>query len=360
MRTVKTLNQPNRTIHFDLIRFIATYVVVQLHVATPWLWREPDVTNHVWIIALFFDVLGRIGVPIFLMISGALLLRKQESYQVFFSKRLTRVFLPLLFWTIVYEIKIAIDFVNAGGSFSFDAIYPVLKNPFEGPVYEHLWFLYMITGMYLVTPFLRKVVRILNKQDRMYLFWLWTFADVVLPLVYRYTDFRLGISFPIVTAYLGFYVMGYYLSRMQFTKKQIKKSFIVFISVYIFNVFLVWFDSYRSGKIEPFFLAHHTPGIYIQAISAFIFLNYYCRNKLLYASQKTLQTCKFLGMLTFGIYLLHPLIIEYLEGGLFGFYLWGITFGPPIGIPLTAIVATIISGAVIALMQKIPGLKLFV
>ncbi|HMU70790.1 MAG TPA: acyltransferase family protein, partial [Chitinophagales bacterium] len=211
-----------RAVHFDLVRFIATFAVVQLHVATPWLWRESDTDSYFWIVCIMFDTIGRAGVPIFLMISGALLLSHQEPIGNFFKKRFVRVFVPLIFWTVIYEIRILADHHYLHGGVSADNIFEVLKNPFSGPVYDHLWFLYMIIGMYLVTPLLRKIVPVLSRIDQWYLLGLWVFSDILLPLVYHYYDFSLGFDIPLVTPYLGFYLMGYYLMHHQFTAKQIR------------------------------------------------------------------------------------------------------------------------------------------
>ncbi|MBK9454944.1 MAG: acyltransferase family protein [Bacteroidetes bacterium] len=352
-----------RAVHFDLVRFIATFIVVQLHVATPWLWRELDVNSGFWITCLIFDTFGRVGVPIFLMISGALLLSKEESYPSFFKKRFVRVLLPLVFWTIVYEIKIIADHHYLKGGVEWSTLYSVMKNPFTGPVYDHLWFLYMIVGMYLVTPFLRRIIPVLRKQDLYYLLGLWVFSNVFLPLVYNYTTFKLGLSIPVVTSYLGFYVLGYYLMQYQFNAKQIKIAWITFAVSYIVNILLVWMDSNQHDKVDIFYLSHHRPAIFVQAVAAFILLEHYAMKAFANFSEKKYKLLAYLGSVTFGIYLLHPLIIELFEGvfmGIIGIYPPAMTTAPVITIPITAIIITSITMGIVTLMQKTPFLKNFV
>jgi surface polysaccharide O-acyltransferase-like enzyme len=353
----------SRAVHFDLVRFIATFIVVQLHVATPWLWREADVNSGFWITCLFFDTFGRVGVPIFLMISGALLLAKEETYPSFFKKRFTRVLLPLIFWTVVYEIKVVADHHFLKGGVEWSTIYSVLRNPISGPVYDHLWFLYMVIGMYLVTPFLRRILPVLRKQDLYYLLGLWIFSNVLLPLIYNYSSFKLGLNIPIVTSYLGFYVLGYYLMQYQFNLKQIKIAWIAFIISYLFNVLIVWLDSNAHGKVEIFYLSHHRPGIFIQAIAAFILLEHYAMLAFHNFSEKKYKILAYLGSLTFGIYLLHPLVIELFEGifmGVIGIYPPAIHMLPFITIPIAAAIILLITMGIVALMQKTPVLKHFV
>lgn len=353
----------SRAVHFDLVRFIATFIVVQLHVATPWLWREADVNSGFWITCLIFDTFGRVGVPIFLMISGALLLAKEESYPSFFKKRFVRVLLPLVFWTIVYEIKIIADHHYLHGGVTWENLFSVMKNPIVGPVYDHLWFLYMIVGMYLVTPFLRRIIPVLRKVDLYYLLGLWAFSNLVLPLVYNYTELRIGFNIPIVTSYIGFYVLGYYLMQYQFSLKQIKIAWITFICSFILNIFLVWYTSNLKGSVTIFYLSHHRPGLFIQAISAFIILEHYAMKAFHNYSERKYKILAYLGSVTFGIYLLHPLIIELFEGifmGVVPVYTPAMRVLPFITIPVTAVIITAITMALVTIMQKTPFLKKFV
>ncbi|MFI5172313.1 MAG: acyltransferase [Chitinophagales bacterium] len=349
-----------RSVHFDLVRFAATFAVVQLHVATPWLWREQDLNSGFWITCLFFDVFGRAGVPVFLMISGALLLGKEESYPSFFKKRFVRVLIPMIFWTIVYEIKILTNHHYLNGELKWNEVYHVLKNPLIGPVYDHLWFLYMIIAMYLVTPFLRRVIPVLKKKDLYYLLGLWIFSCVLLPMLYNYTSLRLGLNIPVVTAYVGFYVLGYYLMQHQFSLKEIKFTWIIFVASYLLNILIVWLDSSMRGHVEPFYLSHHRPGIFLQSVSAFILLEHYAIKAFARYSEKKYKRLAYMGGLTFGIYLVHPLIIELFEGLSMFFYEDAIHFAPIIVIPVVAVIVMGISMLIVGLMQKTPILKKFV
>ncbi|MEZ5012913.1 MAG: acyltransferase family protein [Chitinophagales bacterium] len=360
MTTAPSLPINKRAVHFDLVRFIATFIVVELHVSTPWLWRDQDMHSGFWITCLFFDTLGRMGVPIFLMISGALLLNKQESYSSFFKKRFTRVFIPLVFWTIVYEIRILANHHYLNGSIDWSQWRTLLKNPLEGPVYDHLWFLYMIIGMYLVTPFLRKVIPVLGRKDLIYLLCLWIFSNILLPLLYNYTDFRLGFAIPVLSAYLGFYVLGYYIMHYQFSAKQIRIAWFVFAGVFILNIWTVWFDSVRHGTTTIFFLAHHRPGIFLQACSGFILLEHYAMHAFARFSEKKYKFLAYLGGTTFGIYLLHPLIIELFEGLTMEPYSTWIHKAPVLVIPIVSIIITAVTMGIVSLMLKLPLFKKFV
>ena len=84
------------------LRIIAMFLVVVLHTTSPMLMaygKEPD---SYWLIADFFNALSRFGVPVFVMITGALLLNRDYELSDFLRKRLGRIFPPFIFWSVVY------------------------------------------------------------------------------------------------------------------------------------------------------------------------------------------------------------------------------------------------------------------
>ena len=66
-------NNKERIIHYDLLRIVAAFSVVMLH-STAQYWYTLDIYSSEWIIANTYDAIFRFGVPIFVMMSGALLL----------------------------------------------------------------------------------------------------------------------------------------------------------------------------------------------------------------------------------------------------------------------------------------------
>ncbi|MFC2063832.1 acyltransferase, partial [Chloroflexota bacterium] len=145
-------------------RILAIFVVLLAHSADVVI-----VTNQIgtynWWIGNVYDILGRWSVPVFVMVSGALLLNpsRKEDLNTFYRKRLSRILLPILFWSVFY-ILITIRFGEywLGHSPSFSSI---LMDLAAGKPFFHLWFLYMILGLYLFTPFLRKIVENTTRKE---------------------------------------------------------------------------------------------------------------------------------------------------------------------------------------------------
>lgn len=95
------------------------------------------------------------GVPLFLMLSGALLLGREESLRYFFSKRIRRILVPFIIWSfLVYAILAWLDgkrsMINILGMF--------IIRSFGADYYGIFWYVYLILGLYFLTPLLRKIV----------------------------------------------------------------------------------------------------------------------------------------------------------------------------------------------------------
>ena len=145
------MNQRNPS--YDLIRALAIVFIVIIH-SSECIWHS----DNTWIrleAAVLLAVIET-GVPLFLMLSGALLLGKQESLPVFFKKRFLRIIPPFLFWSlVVFVIYRIMDGNKDLISFLPDYFVQLLTAKIHG-IY---WFVYMIIGLYLITPLLRIICR---------------------------------------------------------------------------------------------------------------------------------------------------------------------------------------------------------
>ena len=137
--------QAERTWYFDALRVIACSIVVLLHQSAQKF--GDDVGSHNWMTFNFYDSLSRWAVPVFVMISGALFLDPARSFvpRVHLRRYLPRIVLSFVFWSAVYALW----------NYSMDMrLRDVVAGFFSGSV--HLWFLYMIGGLYLLVPLLKK------------------------------------------------------------------------------------------------------------------------------------------------------------------------------------------------------------
>ena len=172
--------------NIDIIRIFAFAFIVMLHTLN----RQYGLT--VWMSG--YAVIS-IGVNLFIMISGYLLLDKAESVKDFFKKRFFSILPLFVVFNIVY-----IYFYNH----SFIAVKKISA--------PHFWYIYMILGLYLLTPWLRKVLQYAEKET-FYVVVLWFLCNILNPYLQFFRLPKIPFSHFPITGFIGYYVLGYYLKK---------------------------------------------------------------------------------------------------------------------------------------------------
>ncbi|WP_158839960.1 acyltransferase [Polaribacter sp. L3A8] len=327
-----------KIIWLDSLRVISTFAVILLHVSGLILYEYGRVTEEIWNIGNFYDGMVRFCVPVFFMLSGALLLSKDYELSYFFKKRFWRIIPPLIFWSLIY---IFYDYVLVGEkSFSpISFIKMVIRNIFYGSQ-GHLWFVYTLLGLYLFIPILRKWIKNSSKNEILYFLIIW-FATIIYSIPYLKT-YLPNIPLTNFSGYIGYLVLGYFLSNLTIKNKYIPVLFII-----IGTTITIWGTHYlthKNNKFSEYLYEYLTPNVLISSIGVFLFFkNLIIKNKII----KNLIL--FLSNQSFGIYLVHILILILLNK-------IGINWkfsNPLISIPVTSIICFFISSLTIYLLRKI-------
>ena len=333
-------------IWLDNSRILATFAVVLLHVSAGFV-LENDIGTEYWWIGNIYDSMTRWCVPVFIMISGALLLgsNNQEKLTTFYRKRLSRILIPIVAWSAFFMIWIFARDVVPDNDLSL--IEFLNKLLFGIIFYSHMWFLYMILGLYLFTPFFRKII-MHSSNNELLLFIAVTF--IISAINYRYKTFgsdgiKLFINWFLL--YVPFFFLGYFIrqdnhypSRLLLWGIFLISFILTFIGCYVVakNIDLdsgLYFYGYLSVTIIP------------MSISLIYILKAW--NKPIF----NLLFTKRLSILTLGIYLIHPVIFSVIPYKQY----CAINLHPIISIPVTAFVGFIISTSIVLIIYKIPYLK---
>ncbi|WP_052466562.1 acyltransferase [Beduini massiliensis] len=157
---VETIPRQRNT-SLDIARVVAIMAVVMIHVSAAFVMsNELGSLEFIW--GNIFDSISRIGVPLFVMISGALMLDEERPFSIkdLFSKRLPQIIFLLIVWSAIYAVgyKLVIPLVK-GESISIKSFIAGFASG-----HYHLWYLYMQIGLYLALPFLRAIVCKKNKN----------------------------------------------------------------------------------------------------------------------------------------------------------------------------------------------------
>lgn len=192
----------------DLLRIVACVMVVMMHSPIP-----SDNSDGIILSSLSYFTAPCIG--LFFMVSGALILpppiaSESNTALPFLRKRLKRVLMPTLVWTLFY---IAIKWFD-GNTTSSEVLTSIFSIPFSAQGHGVLWFMYTLLGLYLVTPILHAWLRNASEKDiRFYLLlWLITMCYPLLQMFVEVNDTSTGMLY-YFSGYVGYFVLGYWLQR---------------------------------------------------------------------------------------------------------------------------------------------------
>jgi surface polysaccharide O-acyltransferase-like enzyme len=331
-----------RDTRIDSLKVLGAFAVVLLHVSGSVVSTDRYFHSESWWIGNIGEALSRWCVPIFVMISGALLLSQPSDLAPldFYIKRIGRLFIPIIFWTPFYVLLNA--FIE--GKFVPLTLGQSLSYLVIGPS-NHLWYIYMLIGLYLLTPFLRIIV-VSSTPFVLRLFIIGSFAIAAIEVMIVGDDgtctfFSRSIPF------VGYFVAGHYL----YTKKSVPRRSVLALGAIAHGVLIC------VGTGALLLLSPNRWGILYNWLDPLIIVMSLCVFQLFLCSLNLNPDKRgwFQGLsrMTFGVYLIHPFWLMVLhEMGVNGFL-----YHPLIGIPVTTIVAFLLSAMSAVLFSSIPFLR---
>ncbi len=333
----------NRRIYWaDVVRAVAIFLVVLAHVnikgdGAPW-------------IPPFYYVLSRMGVPFFFMLSGYLLLQKQEPIGIFFLKRVRKVLVPFVIWSVIYMVFWNREF--AGVALSVQAVVRSLIRILRGPRANHLWFFYALFGLYLITPVLRVLVAKGTRREVLYLCGVWLMAGPVLAWVEEFTVIRVGVDLRYVTGYLGYFLLGYFLGGLHPGRRAMAGAALLHLLGFGVTFWGLWFVT-RGGQHRDAFESYLSLGVVMMSLGMFMLLRWLGERTPLLARRLAFAVSR----VSFGVYLIHVMVMDVVVTlGLEGIP-QVLRWPSALLIPLTAVVVLAVSSLVVRLMQRVPLLR---
>ena len=336
----------------DNLRVLATLAVIVIHVAANAVSSPNIFGSTIWWSANITDGLLRFCVPIFVMLSGALLLPKEYTLSVFINKRLVRIVLPFLFWTAVYLLSFLLIKIKQGEHLSFSETGSWAYTLFKSGVSYHLWYVYMIIGLYLFVPIIGKWVRSASENEILFFLGIWLFTIL---LNYPFLSFlKINIELKYFSGYLGYLVLGYYLST---------KIFSLSVSIKSIALLLILFGGAVTIVGNYFFMLEHTKyelnpyysylgfSIFLLSTGVFLLFKNTCFTSKIFSNiRNTISTY------SYGIYLSHVLVLSALSryAGIHWMFI-----NPYVGIIVTSTCCFIISLGIVYLINKLPYGKHF-
>lgn len=339
-----------RLIYLDWLRIYAIITVVTIHTSAGIVSNNLNtipISN--WLAANFYESISRPSVPLFVMISGALMLSnsKEIKYKSFLQKRISKIIIPLLGWSFIYYSYN----VYRGDHYPFFSLSQFIKLFLTNGISVHFWFMYMILGIYLITPLIKIFIQNASMKDIHYFLILWIYASVIVKFMNFYFGYSFNIELYYVTNYVGYFILGYYLSNIPISSKLKKISFVSAVVGTCSTFLLTYFSTKNgSGALQEFWYEYLSPNVLFSAVGIFVFIRSTRIN-----TNKIPVIFEKLSNVSFGIYLIHILVLQVLSNEIFDPI--RNHFPSIISIPLSVLITIIISGFSSFILSKIPLFK---
>jgi len=323
---------------------VALFAVIVLHTSAVLLSQYGKVPFIDWFAADVYNALVRFAVPVFVMITGALLLHREYDLGDFFKKRFSKIITPFLFWSLVYVwYSWHIDEI----SFDNDAwtnIKQVLHQLKYGSSY-HLWYVYMLIGLYLIIPVLSRFIKAATEKEIRYFLFVWLLIMLITqPYLARFNP---QVDERYFTGYIGYLVLGHYLAFHQFKAVRQWHTILLFVGMLVVITLGTWWLYAFNSPYGTLFYEPLSPTVVLLSTGAFLT----ARFSRPMVSPVLIRVREFAGSFNYGIYLAHALLLYLLDDFL---HLSYTLCNPFISIPLTAFVCFWLTLLLVWLISKIP------
>lgn len=283
-----------RNYNYDIMRVLACIMIICMHAPMPNL-------NANGIILSTISYFTAPGLCLFFVISGSLLLPIKTDTTTFLKKRLGKVIMPTLVFTILYII------LNCINGQQQNILKTICSIPFSAQGHGVLWFMYTLIGLYLVAPIISKWLDSTSKREvELYLLlWVITLCFPILKLFVGINEGNTGVLY-YFSGYIGYFILGYYLKKYPESislKKLMIPDIIAIIAPIAFKVMHIEIDFYSMFWYLSIFVALLCTTIYVLISKIKI---------------KKGGIVELISNLSFGIYLIHIAVMR--------FFIWELDF----------------------------------
>lgn len=330
--------------YISILNVLACIGVVILHTFETGYTSDANFVFEVLIRAIAYC-----AVPVFFMITGATLIDYRERYdtKTFFKKRLLKVIIPLIIWSIIYFIinffkgKFSIN--DLSFKFVFEYFFLVKTNPI-------FWFFVVIIGIYLAIPVISLIPQETRRKAFLYIIIITFVFNQFLPdLLYHLNlNYNYDLKFPLTySGWISFIFIGYYIDKYEIVKKHRVIIYVLGIIGFLTMVVPTIFISYHKNESCSWFDEYYDAPCVLYSASVFLFFKSKINNNQIVT--KIMPFFNFVAPTTLGIYVLHIAIRDFLR------YFYTYSYFA-MNLVLTLSILTICF-IVVKIVQKIPGLR---
>ena len=286
--------------HIDNLRVLASLAVVLLHVTGVCYSFYCSQESIIGTIFNCINVVCRFSVPLFVMITGFLLLppSKEINYKDCVCKYAWRILVILL---VVGTLYAWLELAFTYKSYSLSLLPESLLNVLKGYLWDHMWYLYMLIGLYLILPMVKSAVSSLSTNELDILLIILFIFTLLIPSLQSYGLPNVGFDIPMKDSFLFYLLLGY---RCSITRPEFTPPHHLPILIFIMGVIIISFLIVQNQSIAHWSVNHvnyKSPLIASLACSLFLIKSNHKRQILLVQ-----RIGRVISKFSFGIYIFHP------------------------------------------------------
>ena len=328
---METVTAKQRIIYLDFLKVIAIFLMVANHCvdnvtpaerALPW--------YNLW--GSVYNSFTRPAIPLFMMVTGILLLPTKMDMGSFYKKRISRVLIPFLVWSVLYNLfpwftgllncepeTIHVFFKWADTSQAFDdALRNILMIPFNFSAFAvQMWYVYLLIGIYLYIPVFSAWVEKSDKRSQRIFLAIWA-VSLFVPYLRNYltenlfgecswNEFGLFYYF---AGFSGYMLLGYHLVKYPLQMSKVSKYALAAIAFAIgYAVTLIGFKNAtavegQSEAMVELFFTFCSPNVALMTFAIFLIAK-----DLRFENKRVNRFISQFSICTFGIWMCHYLFV---------------------------------------------------
>ena len=349
-----------KMLDIEIMRIVAIFLVIFVHTYEKGillfsLYEPGDIRYFMY---LPMSVCCSSGVPIFFMISGALILNKTNGtindIKKIWTKKIPHMLLVLFVWSIIHYIPVL--HINANYRFDFLGFLKAFYT--SDNIYAHLWFLYAYIAYLMTLPILKKIANALTNVEYLYLFTLVLVFSMIVPTIdYLISYGKIAMNSNIKPSWIGNVIficplIGYFL-KCRIENFWTKKKILILWVVNIFTIMISCYMSYLQAKNTEVHNEIHSLFSYVNAVTIFVSIQYFVK-KVKCIEHLRVPLTK-IGSSIFFIYLVNIKLLSFNQRFLMGgFYKYFSEFFPMTYAFLWCIMVMVVGFILFQIVSRIP------
>ena len=250
-----------RVVWIDFLRVIGVFGVIFIHVVSNTINTFGGLNPTAHTIYCFIHYFASFAVPLFVMISGMMFLGKTDlTFKDVFKKYLLKILLIIF---VIGAGMILMEEIFINKDVSLDLIRRVFLRLIEGDSWAHMWYLYLVFGLYLLTPVFVLITKNIKQKDYKTFLIIIFILSIVLNSLNKLFDIKIAFNTIGISGYIFYYFYGYYLYKYDVSKNYQTLSHILSILCIGYTVYrAIHINSldnvYSYTTLVPFALANST------------------------------------------------------------------------------------------------------